>query len=155
MIRAYRLLLPSGLDSTWFEKPGSMPPWLYKHFKDVIGTSLQQKDGRNLLPPLSHRTAHVMSGTSKPTNTTQHFWVYPPEPVFDLVPANQRFDPASLFMSRIFLRLPHFFVKLLCPLCDATLEKSGIACPRRIVDMEDCVWIVTWRYRCTKQECPR
>ncbi|KAF8233295.1 hypothetical protein L208DRAFT_1203220, partial [Tricholoma matsutake] len=77
------------------------------------------------------------------------FWIHPPEPVISL--SNYRFDPQTLYRPRIFLWLPHFYVtELRCPKCSGLLEKNGALAPRRITDVEDNFYIVTWGYYCQK-----
>ena len=47
--------------------------------------------------------------------------------------------------------LPHFLVsQLKCPTlgCTKVLEKNGALKPRRITDIEDSFWIVSWQYYC-------
>jgi hypothetical protein len=113
-----------------------MQTWLYDFFIKELGPRMQEKEGRELKQPLEYAK-------------NSSFWVEPKDPIFAL--AHHKFNVPGLFMPRIFLWLPHFFVKkLLCPSCDSekALEKNGIARPRRIVDLDQCYWLVTWRYQC-------
>ena len=58
-----------------------------------------------------------------------------------------------LYWPRVFLWLPHFFVNTLCcPNCRKPLEKNGALAPRRVTDIEDSFYIVTWGYYCC-QSC--
>jgi hypothetical protein len=83
------------------------------------------------------------------TNTPPSFWINPPEPIFAL--SEYKFDPFLMYCPRIFLWLPHFFVDdLRCPNCGEKLEKNGVLAPRRIVDIEDTFYIVSWAYYCRK-----
>ena len=40
-------------------------------------------------------------------------------------------------------------MKLLCPLCGSQpLDLNGVYRPKRVVDLEEIVWLITWRYHC-------
>ena len=74
-------------------------------------------------------------------------WLHTPEPAIIL--PKRKFNPKELYRPRIFLWLPHFLVKeLRCPQCNSILEKNGAIPPRRITDIEDSFYIVTWSYYC-------
>ncbi|KAF8968825.1 hypothetical protein BDZ97DRAFT_331398 [Flammula alnicola] len=125
----------------WFQQPKYMPDWLYQFFGDIVSPLIHVKEGRARAPP-------PLFQNSKPYLPAS-FWIHPPEPVTTL--SHHRFIPQVLYRPRIFLWLPHFFVAtLLCPKCHAVLEKNGACPPRRITDMEDSFFIVTWRYYCRK-----
>jgi hypothetical protein len=125
----------------WFAQPKYMPTWLYVYFRDVIQPLILQKSGRSLSKPavFSNTKAYIPAS----------FWIYPPEAAITLY--LHRFDPPALYCPRVFLWLPHFFVKSLrCPNCTSILEKNGALSPRRITDVEDSFYIVTWAYYCRK-----
>ena len=130
----------------WFKQPKNMPNWLYAYFRDTIYPLLKKRDeqdGRVLAQPPSF----IDAGPHAPPS----FWIYPPEPAIIL--SHHKFDPVTLYRPRIFLWLPHFFVKALnCPKCRKPLEKNGALRPRRIIDMEDTFYIVSWGYYC-RQGC--
>jgi len=120
-----------------------MPNWLYAYFRDTIEPMIKKKDGRNLVQPPAFTDAKSHAPSS--------FWIYPPEPT--LVLRRQKFDPTILYLPRVFLWLPHFFVKTLnCPKCRKPLEKNGALRPRRITDVDDTFYIVSWAYYC-RQSC--
>ncbi|KAG6818630.1 hypothetical protein H0H93_003334 [Arthromyces matolae] len=130
---------------TWFKKPKRMPDWLYRYFGDTIAPLIIVKNGRQLQkpPPMCESHARLHSPPS--------FWIHQPEPAILL--ARHHYDPSALFRPRVFLWLPHFYVtKLCCPRCHKTLEKNGALAPRRITDICDSFYIVTWGYYC-RQGC--
>ncbi|KZT31665.1 hypothetical protein SISSUDRAFT_1067573 [Sistotremastrum suecicum HHB10207 ss-3] len=120
-----------------------MPKWLYNYFADTISRMIMRKevdDHRKYATPLIFSNTH---------NVPASFWINPPEPV--VVLATGKMDPTLLYRPPIFLWLPHFYAQLKCPACQKPLEKCGALRPRRIVDLENCFYIVAWRYRCTSQ----
>lgn len=127
--------------TAWFLQPKNMPDWLYKYFGDAISPLILTKNGRALAKPGIFTDFRSYSPGS--------FWVHPPEPAITL--SLHRYDPPSLYHPRVFLWLPHFFVETLrCPHCRNALEKNGALSPRRIIDVDDCFYIVTWAYYCRK-----
>jgi len=124
----------------WFEQPKYMPNWLYSYFADVIAPIVFRKQGRNLSKPIIY------------TETRPSFWIYPPEPAMML--ARHRFDPILYYRPRVFLWLPHFLVDVLrCPKCrTGILEKNSALAPRRITDVSDSFYIISWAYYC-RQGC--
>jgi hypothetical protein len=112
-----------------------MPDWLYRHFHEVIRPMITQKEKGALVRPITF------------TGSSPSFWVYLPEPILSL--AEYKFDPSVIYRPRIFLWLPHFFVvQLNWPNCGEKLEKNGPLKPRRVVDVEDNFYIVSWAYYC-------
>lgn len=118
-----------------------MPEWLLDYFEE-IGLEIMKKEGRNLAMPSCFSKAGPLSLPS--------LWITPPDPIF-LLSENQ-FKPRLLYRPRVFLWLLHFFVKvLICPDCKKCgLEKNGALPPRRITDLEDNFYIITWSYYCRK-----
>ncbi|PPQ71065.1 hypothetical protein CVT26_011467, partial [Gymnopilus dilepis] len=130
-----------GCKEAWFAQPKYMPDWLYKYFSDVVAPLIFTKDGRTLQQPSSFTDNKVYSPPS--------FWLGTVEPVFSL--SRHNFRPEALYRPRVFLWLPHFFVSdLRCPSCRLPLEKNGACPPRRVTDIEDSFYIVTWNYYCRK-----
>jgi hypothetical protein len=126
----------------WFKRPRSMPLWLYEYFATTITPLINRKDGRHLMKPL-------LFSDGRPY-TPPTFWINPPEPTISL--SLHQFDPTLLWRPRIFIWLPHFFVKeLLCPTCGDILQKNGAAHPRRITDINDNFYAITWKYYCRKK----
>jgi hypothetical protein len=84
------------------------------------------------------------------TATSPSFWIHPPEPAFSL--CHHRFEPTLYYRPRVFLWLPHFLVNTLhCPSCHGgILEKNGALPPRRITDIDDNFYIISWAYYCRK-----
>ncbi|KAJ2920858.1 hypothetical protein H1R20_g16236, partial [Candolleomyces eurysporus] len=139
----------SALDETndgkpWFRKPVQMPDWLYQFFGRVIKPMISRRKKNSLDRPPSYETGRAHAPAS--------FWVMPPDPAFML--ARREFNIKNYYQPRVYLWLPHFFAaehKLTCPNCKAeTLEKNGPTPPRRVVDINDNFWIVTWQYYCRK-----
>ncbi len=128
------------VEAAWFEQPKYMPDWLYKYFGEAIAPLIFRKEGKFLAKP------RVYSDPVHPT-----FWILPPEPAILL--SRRRFDPTLFYRPRIFLWLPHFLVDVLhCPNCKTgTLEKNGALSPRRITDLSDNFYIVSWAYYCRKK----
>ncbi|KAK7016160.1 hypothetical protein R3P38DRAFT_2786521 [Favolaschia claudopus] len=125
----------------WFDKPKYMPSWLYDYFRDTIQPIITRRDGRRRRPPASF--------TSTMSHSPASLWIHPIDPVFPL--SHRRFRPTVLYRPRVFLWLPHFFVaKLCCPACGKQLEKNGARPPRRIADLNDTFYIVSWAYYCRK-----
>jgi hypothetical protein len=123
-----------------------MPNWLYAYFRDTVEPLIKKKDSRD-----SRSLAQPESFTSTLSFAPSSFWIHPPEPAITL--SHHRFDPPALYQPRIFLWLPHFFVKTLsCPQCGKPLEKNGALRPRRIIDVKDSFYIVAWAYYC-RQGC--
>ena len=117
-----------------------MPRWLYQYFGSHISPLIHQKDPKThrLLPPPSIFDKHTPS-----------FWVYAPEPTIIL--SRAQYNPLVMYRPRVYLWLPHFLVaNLLCPHCNQPLEKNGALPPRRIYDMDDVFYIITWAYNCRK-----
>jgi hypothetical protein len=116
-----------------------MPDWLYKFFGNIVKPIISSKDGRELVKPPSFSN----NGPCSPPS----FWINPPEPAVLLW--RRHFEPTLFYQPRIFLWLPHFFVeKLHCPKCAAVLKKNGALRPRRIVDIRDSFYIISWGYYC-------
>lgn len=121
-----------------------MPDWLYRYFGEVIKPLITAKDvsdGRRLARPLSF--------TEDKPHAPATMWIHPPDAVFPLM-RSARLDPTILYRPRVFLWLPHFFVtQLHCPNCKTgVLQKNGALCPRRIVDIHDNFYLVSWAYYC-------
>jgi hypothetical protein len=116
-----------------------MPDWLYKYFGEAIAPVIFRREGKFLAKP------RIYSDSTNPT-----FWILPPEPAILL--SRRRFEPALFYRPRIFIWLPHFLVdKLHCPHCKTgVLEKNGVLPPRRITDISDNFFIISWAYYCRK-----
>ncbi|KAG2191934.1 hypothetical protein INT47_012017 [Mucor saturninus] len=83
------------------------------------------------------------------------FWTQTRNPSFVLAKAA---DPSELYHPRTFIWLPdHLHDNLVCPSCKSGIESKGFdkkTKARRIIDLKDCFYIMTRRYRCknaTKQ----
>lgn len=106
--------------------------------------------GRTVSPIIHHK---VGSRYSRHPQLATSMWLHPPDSIITL----QKYpnEPIRLFQPRIFLWLPHFFVKaMLCPHCGEPLEKNGALPPRRMVDVQDVFYIVSWAYYC-RSRCKR
>ncbi|KAJ7901480.1 hypothetical protein B0H13DRAFT_2336060 [Mycena leptocephala] len=122
-------------ESSWFHRPKYMPDWLYRYFHRTIRPMITEKEKGRLVQPAIF------------TDALPSFWIHPPEPICSL--SKYSFDPFVLYRPRVFLWLPHFFVKtLLCPNCGKELEKNGALTPRRVVDIDSNFYIVSWAYYC-------
>ncbi|CEP07118.1 hypothetical protein, partial, partial [Parasitella parasitica] len=78
------------------------------------------------------------------------FWVARKSPSFILEKPN---DVEKLYEPRVFLWFPHHLKKeLKCPVCDSKkIEVKGFNTKpraRRIIDIQDCFYLMTMRYRC-------
>ena len=120
-----------------------MPDWLYTYFGEVVKPFITMKEDRHLAAPPSFTARDTVQ--SSPS-----FWINPPEP--SILLSQRRFEPTALYRPRIFLWLPHFLVdKLYCPTCKTiVLEKNGVLRPCRIIDMDDCFYLIAWGYYCRK-----
>ncbi|KAF5384343.1 hypothetical protein D9615_003177 [Tricholomella constricta] len=129
--------------AAWFDKPKTMPNWLYKYFAEIIMPLIFTKDTKDARQLAKPPTFSETSTCRQPPS----FWVHPPEPAILL--SRRRFVPSTLYQPRVFLWLLHFYVnKLCCPDCASILEKNGALKPR--LDIEDSFYIVTWSYYCRK-----
>ncbi|KAF9470560.1 hypothetical protein BDN70DRAFT_998898 [Pholiota conissans] len=129
-----------------FPKPKHMPHWLYQFFIETVGPLIFAKDGN-----IGNRLGRPPFFSDRPAiGSFGSLWMHPPDPIMSL--HQYRFEPELLYRPRIFFWLPHFFVDVMnCPNCrSGVLEKNGACPPRRIVDIEDVFWIVTWKYYCRK-----
>jgi hypothetical protein len=129
----------------WFTQPKYMPDWLYRYFGETIKpliTAKDANDSRRLAPPLSF--------TEDKPHAPATMWIHPPDAVFHLSRTSTQLDPTTLYRPLVFLWLPHFFVaQLHCPNCKTgVLQKNGALCPRRIVDVHDNFYLVSWAYYC-------
>lgn len=137
------IICRSNTSSEWkFDRPKHMPEWLYHFFTSQIGPQIIKKNGKTLTKPPSFKDQQPYS--------TASMWINPPDPIMSL--SQYKFDPQVLYRPRIFLWLPHFFVDAMyCPICRTkVLEKNGPCPPRRIIDIENAFWIITWSYYCRK-----
>lgn len=120
-----------------------MPNWLYRYFGETIKPIITAKDTGD-----SRRLARPLSFTECKPHAPATMWIHPPDAVFHL--SRPQLDPTILYRPQVFLWLPHFFVtQLHCPNCrTGVLQKNGALCPRRIVDIQDNFYIVSWAYYC-------
>jgi hypothetical protein len=81
-------------------------------------------------------------------------WVHPPEIPFVKLKRNAPFHPSELYKQPIFVWLPDLLVvgDLMCPSCGKNkLAGDGwpsVPVARRVVDLHNCFWVMTKRYRC-------
>ncbi|KAJ7088237.1 hypothetical protein C8R43DRAFT_1142287 [Mycena crocata] len=130
----------SGQKNFWFPRPKRMAEWEYNYICTTVGPIILKMDGRSRAKP------PIFDGPN-PTLCVQ-----PPDPLLSLLA--HRSDPTVLFRRPIRLWLPHFWVdKLLCPRCREVLEKNGAITPRRITDIEEDWYLVTWSYYCRNKSC--
>lgn len=70
--------------------------------------------------------------------------------------------PRDFYRPSYFVWLPHLLVKRIpCPACKAAQREPVplLRCngwpkrPRRVVDLEDCIFVIGYRYNCTHQDC--
>jgi hypothetical protein len=123
-----------------------MPNWLYEYFRDTIEPMIKKKDSRD-----GRVLAQPPSFVDAKSHAPFSFWVHPPEPAIFL--SRHKFEPSVMYQPRVYLWLPHFFVKTLhCPKCGKALEKNGALRPRRVTDIDDTFYIVSWAYYC-RQSC--
>ena len=115
-----------------------MPQWLYEYFGAVIKPLISRKEGTKLLPP-------VTFGENQPFSPAM-MWIYPSDPVFAL--SRHNFDITGLFRPRIYLFLPHFFTTVVCLHCGKELEKNGLTPPRRVSDISNNFYVLSWQYYC-------
>ncbi|KAH9478811.1 Werner Syndrome-like exonuclease [Psilocybe cubensis] len=131
---------PKEKHTAWFKRPQHMPKWLYDFFVSVVQPLIYSKHGRK-------RGIPAMFSDNTRAYAPPSFWINPPEPCILL--SKYRFDLPTLWRPRIYVWIPHDFVKTLCcPNCGTPLEKNGASRPRRIIDIEDNFYIVTWKYYC-------
>ncbi|KAF5325696.1 hypothetical protein D9611_000435 [Ephemerocybe angulata] len=123
----------------WFRQPAYMSDTVYAWFGVYVKPLLRRKAGVKLARPVTFETRQYAPAS---------MWVEPGDPIFAL--SRHKFDPTRFHLPRVFLWLPHFFADLLCPHCKrvGTLEKNGATPPRRIIDVEDNYYIITWQYFC-------
>ncbi|KAG2206553.1 hypothetical protein INT47_008570 [Mucor saturninus] len=82
------------------------------------------------------------------------FWAHRKNPYFILDSNNK--DQGYLYTPRVFLYLPHYLVRdLTCPTCEAKIGVKGFnkkPIARRIIDLNDCFYLMTTRYKCRKKD---
>ncbi|KAJ3522150.1 hypothetical protein NMY22_g12013 [Coprinellus aureogranulatus] len=128
-------------EKLWFKPPKYMPEWLQQWFAEVLGPALSPKDGKALPTP----TCYLRSDSV----TSPTLWIDPPDPI--LARSQTKLSPNVLRRPRILLWLTHCFAPdgiLKCPRCEGKLEKNGMLSPRRITDLEDNFYLVSWGYYC-------
>lgn len=113
-----------------------MSDWLYQWFGKVIRPMISRLNGKRLARPSTFEGVQAS------------MWFNPPDPAFAIV--RNALEPTLFWQPRVFFCLPHFFCEVLCPGCHHPLEKNGANQPRRIIDMEDTFYIISWKYYCRK-----
>lgn len=82
------------------------------------------------------------------------FWVRPKDPYF-LLKKNSK-DLRRLYSPRVFLWFPHHLVEnLKCPVCASSIRIKGFnkkPRARRIIDLNDCFYLMTMRYKCQNKD---
>ncbi|KAI0704374.1 hypothetical protein BC835DRAFT_1317043 [Cytidiella melzeri] len=139
--------------TTWQSQPrSSIPTWLASRYDSLCDTLSQQCRSNSSRMPTCYA-----SGT---------FELAPPAPIFS-TRHHAQLSPSLFYGVRFFIWLPHLFGRIPCPQC----KKAGrfrdngspvlLQClgwpqaPRRAVDIEENVFIVGYRYRCTHDSCKK
>ncbi|KAK4700875.1 hypothetical protein P7C70_g5366, partial [Phenoliferia sp. Uapishka_3] len=131
----------------WFPQPQTMPNFLYSYFIDVVHGLVTQREA-------SSRAFKRPELFKKTKSKHASLWLVPPDPTFAL--ASHSFIRKNSLLPRVFLWLPRFLVNFLaCPRCGRALDKNGLIPPRRITDVEDNFYIVTWQYYCRHDGCKK
>ncbi|KAK4699673.1 hypothetical protein P7C70_g6585, partial [Phenoliferia sp. Uapishka_3] len=134
----------------WFPKPKSMATWCYDYLITVIHPLVTKRVGTTRAFKCPDQLLR------SPKNGPPSFWVSPPDPTFALLKIKSDFAPTTLWQPRVYLWLPHFLVDCLaCPRCGNALDKNGLLPPRRITDVNDHFYIVSWQYYCRRVGCKR
>ena len=117
---------------------------LYAYLRDTVWPLINTCDPSNkcmLAAPPSFMDLRPHSPPS--------LWLHAPKPTRVL--SGQSLQPTHLYLPSIFFWLLHFLItKLLCLHCRHPLDKNGPMAPCRIIDMDNCFYIVTWSYYCKK-----
>lgn len=84
------------------------------------------------------------------------FWL-PRKSNFFLLHGSSKPRPSQFYTPPFFLWDPEHLIQgsLLCPKCHSSLERLQVTRPRRVVDLEDCYYMIGQRHRCLKCKHPR
>ena len=76
---------------------------------------------------------------------------------FFIIHGSSKPRPSQLYAPRFFYWDPEHLIQgsLLCPKCCSPLQRLQFTRPRRVVDLEDCYYIIGQRHRCPKCKNPR
>jgi hypothetical protein len=124
--------------------------WLRQDYQDVI-----ERIRREITKNSSNRPSCYERG---------QFYDQPHLPIFAASRCAQ-LDPIMFYQPTYFIWLPHLFVKIPCPACKSAGRKrndgqpsmlalhSWPHMPRRVVDINSCIFIIGRRYRCGHRDC--
>ena len=128
----------------------SIPTWLISEYKDICEQLRVEMRTSNSRKPACYDAGQ--------------FFLNPKNPFF--ATANQfQISPTVFYRPRYFIWLPHLFVKIPCPSCKKAgrTRADGSApmlyllgwprAPRRVVDIEFCIYIFGYRYNCNHGDC--
>lgn len=131
-----------------------MPVWLKQQYDDAR----------------EHLRAEMQTNVSHKPTCYDHgsFYHGPSSPFFS---CNQKYQPMpeDLYSPRFFVWLPHHLQPegIPCPECTTAGRKNRQGdpvrlqllgwpkAPRRVVDLEECTFIIGYRYRCADERCKR
>jgi hypothetical protein len=103
---------------------------------------LKQKSGSSTFPHLYERD--------------QTFWL-PQTSNYFILHRTTKPRPSQLYNPRFFYWDPDCLLEggLKCPLCKASLRHHGYARPRRVVDLENCFYMIGQRHICPQCKNPK
>ncbi len=116
-----------------------LPQWLLSAFLHRVAESAE-RDTPDKLPPLYRR------GMFWFPRRASYFLLNVPKP-----------SPQALYSEPpLFLWDPLALHPIPCPSCGARLTRNGhISHPRRVVDLNQCFWMIGYRYRCSTCTNPK
>ncbi|KAG6835287.1 hypothetical protein H0H93_003132 [Arthromyces matolae] len=133
------------------QKRASLPTWLrqtWADYREQLGSEMAKNASRR---PTCYDRGTFIDG-----------------PVSSCFTIAKKFQPSpsDFYSPKFFVWLPHLLsTKIPCPACLKVLRKSDkggtqflnakgwAKSPRRVVDLEECIYIVGYRYACPNSQC--
>jgi hypothetical protein len=129
-------------------KPCSaMPKWLTRDYADLWEHLVAEMKKNATRKPTCYERGSFLDGV--------------PYPFFF---ADQKYQPTleDFYWSSYFVWLPHLLIdRIPCPTCKIRGKTIFLCCngwakaPRRVVDIEGCIFIIGYRYYCRDENCKK
>ncbi|KAJ7689413.1 hypothetical protein B0H17DRAFT_907426, partial [Mycena rosella] len=113
-----------------------LPTWLQSQFEAKVKESNARGDDG--LPPL-YRNQSFWFPVRDPYFPTREINTLTPQKIYEATASFFLWDPAVLLLP----------ARIACPICGSGLSRCGaVPRPRRVVDLNQCFYIIGWRYHC-------